>query len=173
MPSDITLLTPELQDKICDLIRKGNRNEVAAEVAGVTVQTYYRWKRDNEDFSNACYAARAHAEADRVADHLKGDPFKGNNTATAAFNWLKTSRAKHYAEETRISIEVEDKIGQFLGLLEEMASPEFYVEFLTAYQDRRNSGQASSRGLEQAQGATESKLLRAAHVLDTEGKPSL
>ncbi|MCK5316715.1 MAG: hypothetical protein KAJ55_02310 [Anaerolineales bacterium] len=173
MPSDVTLLTPEMQEKICDLIRKGNRNEVAAEACGVTVATYYRWKRDNEEFSNACYAARAHAEVEQVAAHLKGDPFKGNNTSTAAFNWLKTSRAKHYAEETRVSVEIQTQLDGFLNLLEQMSTPEFYVRFLTAWQSEGDGRSARERALTKAQGNAGAKLLGTTDVVDTEGEPAL
>ena len=173
MPSPETLLTPEKRDEICRLIRAGNRNEVAAEVAGVAVRTYYRWMANDEEFSDACHAARAHAEADRVAAHLEGDPFKGNNTSTAAFNWLKTSRAKHYAEETRVSVEIQTQLDGFLNLLEQMSTPEFYVRFLTAWQSEGDGRSARERALTKAQGNAGAKLLGTTDVVDTEGEPAL
>ena len=180
MPSPETLLTPELSATICQTIANGNRSVVAAEAAGVSVRTYERWLQKGRqgiepyvEFLEACREARALAEVKMMATALDGDPFRGNSTGTASFNWLKTSRAKHYAEEKRVSVEVEDKLGQFFGLLEELASEEFYFEFLTAWQDRRNSGQAGGGALEQAPGYVKQKLLRAADVVDTEGEPTL
>ena len=180
MPSPETLLTPELSATICQLIKDGNRNEVAAEASGVSVRTYYRWMAKAEQgerpyvgFARSCHAARAHAEVDMMAAHLAGDPFKGSSTGTAAFNWLKTSRSKHYAEETRITVEVESVIDGFLVILERLLSTDQYVEVLTAWQDQRDNGAASQLQASEAPGHVKRKLFRAADVVDTEGEPTL
>ena len=180
MPSPDTLLTPELQAKICKLIGVGNRAVVAAMECGVPQKTYETWVTNGNkglepyaSFLDASGAARAHAEVTMMATHLEGDPFKGNNTSTAAFNWLKTSRAKHYAEETRISVEVEGQISNFLDLLERRLPEAQYVEILTAWQSESDNRSASRRTLAGPQGNAGSKLLGTADVVDTEGEPTL
>lgn len=180
MPSPVTLLTPELQAEICRLIKAGNRNEVAAIASGVPQKTYETWVTNGNKgiepyaaFLEASGAARAHAEVNMMKAQLAGDPFKGNNTGTSAFNWLKTSRAKHYAEEKRITVEVESVIQGFLEVMQDLLTTDQYVEILTTWQDRRDGGKARGGELRSAQAANQPKLLRAADVVDTEGKPSL
>ncbi len=180
MPSPITLLTPELQAEICRLISIGNRSEVAALASGVPKKTYETWVTNGykgiepyADFLEASGAARAHAEVNMMSTALKGDPFKGSTTGTASFNWLKTSRAKHYAEEKRITVEVESVIQGFLEVMQDLLTTDQYVEILTTWQDRRDGVKAGNGKLRPAQAADEPELLRAADVVDTEGEPTL
>ncbi len=65
-----TLLTPELIKTVCDAIRFGAYDYVAAEAAGIAQSTFYAWLQDaNEpdadplkiEFSEAVLAARAEA----------------------------------------------------------------------------------------------------------------
>jgi hypothetical protein len=42
-------LTPEVQQKICDLIQAGNYDYIAAQAAGISVDTFYLWKREGEE----------------------------------------------------------------------------------------------------------------------------
>ena len=43
-----TILTQELQDRICQLIRAGTYDYVAAEAAGISRQTFFDWLRRGE-----------------------------------------------------------------------------------------------------------------------------
>ena len=71
------LLTDEVQETLCELLRRGNPLTVALGVAGVSRPTFYRWldrgrSPDPEDepyraFRSAIEAARAQAEAVLVA----------------------------------------------------------------------------------------------------------
>ncbi len=65
-----TKLTPEVQDRICQLIRAGNTVEIASEASGITPKTYYAWMQRGLDgrapygpFRRAVEQSRAEAEA--------------------------------------------------------------------------------------------------------------
>jgi DNA-binding transcriptional MerR regulator len=67
-------LTPELQQRLCDLIRGGNYQEVAARSCGVPVRTLRHWLRRGRqeetgiyrDFLDAVEAAETEAETSLV-----------------------------------------------------------------------------------------------------------
>lgn len=63
MPSK---LTPETQERICQLLRAGNTHETSAEAAGITASTFYDWKRTKPAFAHAVQQAEAEAEATLV-----------------------------------------------------------------------------------------------------------
>lgn len=63
-------LTPEIQERICQLVRAGNTVEVCAEAAGIAPATYYGWMQQgiegdgvHGEFRRAVEQARAEAEA--------------------------------------------------------------------------------------------------------------
>jgi transposase len=63
-------LTPEIQERICQLIRAGNTVEIASEASGITPTTFYNWmqkgadgRQPYADFSKAIEQVRAEAEA--------------------------------------------------------------------------------------------------------------
>jgi transposase len=63
-------LTPEVQERTCQLIRAGNTVEVASEASGITPTTFYNWMQRGIDegepygpFREAVEQARAEAEA--------------------------------------------------------------------------------------------------------------
>lgn len=178
MPSPDTLLTPELGAKICQLVEDGNRAEAAAAKMKVAASTFYLWQkrgRDGEhpykEFALALEYARGHAECDMMAAQLAGEAKGDANTSTAAQFWLRTSRPGHYAEETRISVEVEGQVTKLLDLAERILPTGLYVDFLTAWQSERDNRPARSGEAEQLPGTPGEKLLRASDFLDTEGEP--
>lgn len=70
MAGQPTKLTPETQERICQLIRAGNTVEVASEASGIAPATYYGWMQRGQDkgqpyrgFREAVEKARAEAEA--------------------------------------------------------------------------------------------------------------
>ena len=64
-------LTPEIHEKIVNLVRAGNYVETAAACVGIVKSTFYEWlkkgaRKEEEkyiDFSNAIYKAQAESEA--------------------------------------------------------------------------------------------------------------
>lgn len=65
------MLTPELQEGICDLIRKGNRPAEAAGCFGVAPQTYHQWMRLGRN-GQSPYADFAVATQSAIADAKEG-----------------------------------------------------------------------------------------------------
>lgn len=66
-------LTPELQDKICELIRQGNHAKVAAAACGICEGTFYNWldlgrkAKTGKYFEFLELTSRAKAEFETVA----------------------------------------------------------------------------------------------------------
>lgn len=56
-----TKLTPELQDKLCELLRVGIYADAACAIAGVAEPTFYEWLQRGESEPNSIYAKFAEA----------------------------------------------------------------------------------------------------------------
>jgi hypothetical protein len=77
-----TKLTPEVKERIVKAVRAGNYPEVAAQSAGISKATYYRWMSVGEkavsgiqrEFYEAVRDAEADAEVEVVARILKAVP---------------------------------------------------------------------------------------------------
>lgn len=66
-----TFLTPELQEGICDLIRKGNRPAEAAGCFSVSQRAFYEWMQEGKKGTEP-YAQFAHAVKTAVSDAKEG-----------------------------------------------------------------------------------------------------
>ena len=110
-----TLLTPELQQQICELTRAGATAEVAATVNGITAATFYGWMlkgREGDDkyvdFFEAVTEARMRA---RLGAELKV-------RADSPEFWLKNSPTARTAgqipgwerAETQVNVQVNNQI---------------------------------------------------------------
>lgn len=92
-------LSPEIQERICNLLRVGNTVETAAGAAGIAPETFYDWMRRGErkgsrekkyrDFKSAVEQARAEAEATLVTRISKA----AANGSWQAAGWLLERRA--------------------------------------------------------------------------------
>lgn len=73
-----TLLTPELQAEICERLRGGASIRSVVVAVGVTRQTFFNWrKRDDEpyaSFNAACDQAMAEAEVALIEKVRRGEP---------------------------------------------------------------------------------------------------
>lgn len=63
-----TLLTTAVQEKICQSIREGNYQDVAARSAGVPVRTYRRWVQLGKKEKSGIYHDLWHAVIEAEAD---------------------------------------------------------------------------------------------------------
>lgn len=92
-------LTPEVQERICTLIKVGNTVEVAVDAAGIAESTFYTWMergtRNGKNyakyraFRDEVHRARAEAEATLVARIAKA----AQNGSWSAAAWLLERRA--------------------------------------------------------------------------------
>ncbi|MHC4395626.1 MAG: hypothetical protein ACYS1A_08215 [Planctomycetota bacterium] len=85
-----TKLTPKLQDKICDIIRRGNYIEVACGFVGIDVSTYYNWLKWGEAAKSGKYfeffkaAKRAENEQETLyVENIRKAAFDGVWQASA------------------------------------------------------------------------------------------
>lgn len=82
-------LTPEVQEKIVNLIKVGNYAETAARAAGISKTTYYNWMADDRpqyvEFRDAVETAEAEAESHAVAVVRRAMP----DQWTAAMTYLE------------------------------------------------------------------------------------
>lgn len=100
-----TLLTPELQEKICRMIRRGCYIEVAAEANGIAKETLFNWFRRGRskdpademyrNFLTELNAAQAEAEMRDVglldalihAEDADGNPVEGAKPNAGLLTW--------------------------------------------------------------------------------------
>jgi hypothetical protein len=77
-------LTPETQETITTAIRSGSFDYAAAEAAGISQRTFYRWLEQAEeqktgelcDFGRAVMIARAQARGEAESRVFREDPYK-------------------------------------------------------------------------------------------------
>ena len=75
-------LTPELQHQILSFVRAGSYDWIAAEAAGISKTTFYRWMRQGEDAGSGIYhdfrqevrQARAQARVAAEAEVRRDNP---------------------------------------------------------------------------------------------------
>jgi len=106
-----TKLTPELQDRICDKIRRGVYPEIAAVSEGVPRTTFYRWLEQGENARSKCYessfrdfrdavdGARAVAEAIASAKlyEIATEDHDGRGSAGALIEYLRRTAPERWA----------------------------------------------------------------------------
>ncbi len=103
-----SLLTPEVQAKVCDALSGGNFRSVAARAAGISVRTLMEWMTDGEAnptsphgiFRAAVIGAEADAEMKTVRAIMlaaEADPKHGEW-------WLSHRHAARWAEKKKIAV---------------------------------------------------------------------
>lgn len=133
-----TKLTPEMQDRIVQAIQAGNYIEVAAQYAGISKGTLYRWLQNAEDpsaddiyrdFRDAVESARSAAEVRNVALIQKA---ANDGTWQAAAWYLERTSWQRWGRRTMVTgdagepikVEVDHRqtLREMLGLTD--ASPD-------------------------------------------------
>src|SRR6185437_13104528 len=61
-----SILTPHLQQHICESLEKCNTIKTAMQSAGVSERVFYDWMKNNPAFAAAVFRARARAKAKLV-----------------------------------------------------------------------------------------------------------
>lgn len=107
-PGRPTLLTPEVQEKVCDALRGGNFRSVAARAAGISVRTMMEWLTEGEanpqsphgNFRAAVMEAEGDAERKMVEVIMRAaenDPKHGEW-------WLSHRHAARWAEKKKLAV---------------------------------------------------------------------
>lgn len=110
----VTILTEEVQDRMCEAIRLGNYAPTAAEYAGIGVSTHYQWLEKGKqgvtpyaEYAEAIKKAEADAEVRNVA--LIQEAAKKNWTAAAWY--LERKHYDKWGRRDRNQIELTGKDG--------------------------------------------------------------
>ena len=90
-----TKLTPELQERVCQLLRAGNFVDAAVKAAGISPATHYDWikrgdpgRRAKKDARDRAYRAEVEAALDAVeANALEQIAFAARNGQWRAAAW--------------------------------------------------------------------------------------
>jgi len=102
-----TKLTPEIQEKIVQVIRAGNYAEVAAAYAGISNKTFYLWKQKGEDQPDSAYGEFLHAikkaEADSEAEAVAQIKLAARDPKNwvAGMTWLERRYQKRWSRTDR------------------------------------------------------------------------
>ena len=103
-----TKLTPEIRDKICELVRAGNYGEVAARCAGIHPATFYRWQERGREgrapygeFCDCLEKATAEAEARNIVTIQKASQEQWQ----AAAWFLERKHHERWGRRDRLGLE--------------------------------------------------------------------
>lgn len=107
-------LTPELQERILQLIRKGNYIEVACAAVGIDKSTYYKWLQRGQQAKSGKYfdffiaAKKAEREAETAfLDRIREAAFKDKDWKAAAW-YLERKYPERWGRKERHEVTGED-----------------------------------------------------------------
>lgn len=136
-----TTLTPGVQAKIIEALRKGNYRDTAAALAGVTRQTLWNWEKWGKEgkepyvgFFDALEMAEAQAESDMLERVLNARP--SVTGATGPDLWQATAWAmerrwpKKWAQRVRVA--VSEELGALTNKLREKLDAETFEKVVHA-----------------------------------------
>ena len=111
-------LTPEVQDKFCEAIRKGHSIDGACGYVGIVQQTYYNWHSKGEKAKSGkhrdfyCAVEKAKSEATQFVENIILDNMPQN--PNDAKWWLTKRRPDTYADrqynETKLEANVKTEL---------------------------------------------------------------
>lgn len=113
--------TQELQDGLCEQLRKGVPVMIACDFLGINHNTYYDWVEKKPDFSEAVRKARAESQIRCVELLMKASVDKSVNFNPIAWYLERTNRNEFGRVD---KVETTHKIVQPSDLLKELESPE-------------------------------------------------
>lgn len=96
-----TKRTPEVEARICDVLRTGNTRKAACDYAGIDQDTFANWLARFSDFSDAVKKAESECEVRNVALIQKA----AQETWTAAAWWLERRRPDDWARKDKLQHE--------------------------------------------------------------------
>ena len=108
-----TKLTPELQERICGIISKGNSITTACQSVGISETTFYQWKEKGENAPDSVYGeflcALNKAESDAKQELLQYVKDAAPRNWQAAMTVLERRWPNEFGRRDRIEAHV--KIG--------------------------------------------------------------
>jgi hypothetical protein len=94
-------LTPQVEARILDALRRGNTRTAAAEAAGIDRTQLWRWMERFATFRNEVTRAEAEAEVDAV-DTIR-DAYRAGDWKAASW-WLERQRHADWGKQDRLEI---------------------------------------------------------------------
>lgn len=96
-----TKRTPENREKIIGFLRMGVTQKDAAAASGMSHETFYAWRNDDSDFSEAVLEAEAECAAKAAARFTKAAT-ESEGDWKAAESWLKRRRPDEWGDQLSI-----------------------------------------------------------------------
>lgn len=130
LPAPPKRYTRGVHDQIVEYIKRGNRPNVAAGMAGIPSSTYYAWMRSGKEgdphlaeFAEDVEMAMAVAEGQAV-ETIAGKQGDFNGDPENARYWLERARADGWSKEANAKFNA--MIDEFLNRLETNLPPDIY-----------------------------------------------
>lgn len=142
-----TKLTQELTDRICLAIRAGNYSKIAAEMAGISETTFYRWMSEAEEddapkqlreFRESIKRAEAEAEVASVALIRQA---ASQGTWQAAAWYLERKHGERWGRNDKLRQEISGPSGKPVPITIEEAK-----KAVLAFLDEGNSNEFINQG---------------------------
>ena len=130
-------ITDEIQDEIVRLIEAGNYPDTAAQAAGISRATFYRWRKEGQEqpgsrlavFETAIALAIAKAEARLIERIGDGDEAGvGFGPAKAALEILQRRFSRRWS--AKVTHEIADMTAKVLDVVRRVCSESDYVRVL-------------------------------------------
>lgn len=102
-----TKLTPEVQEKICEILREGNPRRTAAILAGIDERTFQRWMAAGEKGKkpfDAFVVAVKKAEEEAVRKHVAVITKAAEKNWQAAAWWLERRYPADFGKKDNIDL---------------------------------------------------------------------
>jgi Bacteriophage Sf6, terminase small subunit-like len=114
MAGQPTKFSPELQERICQLIRVGTTIDIAAEATGISRASFFNYQRQHPRFREAVEQARAEAEAILVGRVHKAAQAGSWRAACWLLERQWPERWAALADRSRVSDELDRELAQML-----------------------------------------------------------
>lgn len=111
-----TILTPEVQERICQALKAGNTRRASALFAGIAESTFYLWmdkankainadeERENDVLYVEFMEAVARAEADCEVWHVANVRKQAEDDARLSLEWLARRKPKDWSPHQRTDV---------------------------------------------------------------------
>lgn len=138
-------LTDEVREKLIRAIRAGNYHEQAAQYAGISKETFYRWRRQGEAGTEP-YASLLEELDEAEAAAEVGLTATISQAAKSDWRAADTQRKRRWPDRwgDRIDVRVMDRAWEeLLDVLRERADPETYERVLAILSSEGGEGEAT------------------------------
>jgi hypothetical protein len=134
-----TLLTPAVQEAVCERLRKGATFEGAAVLSGISYPAFKSWMQKGaageepyQTFQAAVTQAREHAKQEALENVRAGVLNSGMRDWKAESWWLERMYPDEFAPQQAVNVKVEKELDGVLDKLKGALSADAYAAALAA-----------------------------------------